>query len=470
MDQPNVILLTWHDAGDWFGHTGRAGVPWGVTPGVDRLAAEGVRFTRCFSASAICSPSRAAMLTGRYCQANGVMGLTNTVFDNRIVPGLTHLSRRFRAAGYHTSLVGVQHECAKEHVAGVIGPDVMRATEPWMEGHRLADEVGAWLEERAGDFRGGGGRPFFGQIGTYDAHLGRFLSGKPAVEGEAYPVVLDGSPGVEVPGWLSGSDADRACLAALRGSLRRGDAVVSRLLETLDRTGLARDTLVIMAVDHGPGLARAKGTCYDDGTRVSWLLRRPGALPAGRVIDALATHVDLVPTLAGLLGWSIDEPLDGRDFSAHVRGEADYALNDAVYSHMMEGQRSVRTDRHRLIRNFRPPRSPVGQPGDCAQRHACFDDPHPTPNWRTCEPSAAYPLVELYDLDADPDQMRNLAPDPAHATQLRDLDRRLFEFLSRQDDFILHESIESPWQASMRRDVAAHLHGTGRGETFDASI
>ena len=225
-----------------------------------------------------------------------------------------------------------------------------------------------------------------------------------------------------------------------------------------------------MAVDHGPGLARAKGTCYEAGTRVSWLLRQPGTLPAGHTIDTLATHVDLVPTLAGLLGWTLDEPLDGRDFSAHVRGEADHALNDAVFSHMMEGQRSVRTARHRLIRNFRPPRSPVGRPGDCAQRHAGYDDPCPTPDWRTCEPSTAYPLVELYDLETDPDQMINLAPDPANAELLHDMDRRLFAFLFRQNDFILHESVESPWQAHMRRDVAAFLHGTGRGETFNASI
>ena len=445
MPPPNVILLVWHDAGDWFGHNGHPSVR---TPGVDRLAAEGVRFSNCFSACAICSPSRAAMMTGRLCQRNGVMGLTNAVFDNRIDPRLTHLSRRFKAEGYHTSLLGVQHECAHEHVGSVIAPDLKALTDPWPSGDALAPAVADWVEDHARE-----GRPFFGQIGTYDAHLGRFFSNRPPREGESYPPVLDDANGLDVPPWLGGSEADRACVAALQGGLRRGDLVVQRLLDALDRTGLRENTLVVMAVDHGIGLARAKGTCYDAGTRVSWIVSQPGTLPQNRTVDALATHVDLLPTLAGLLGWHVDDPLDGVDFSRHVRGDADGELNDAVFSHMVESQRSVRTGRHRLIRNFRPPRCPVGRLGDCGERHAGFEAPYALPDSQTCVPSAERPLVELYDAGEDPSNLRNLAADPAHVNVLADLDRRLLDFLVAHDDFVLHEHPTTPWCEATRADL-----------------
>jgi arylsulfatase A-like enzyme len=446
MAQPfNVVLVTWHDAGNWFGHTGTPGVH---TPGVDRLAREGVRFTRCFSASAICSPSRAALMTGRTCQANGVMGLTNTVFDNAIRPGLTHLSRRFKRRGYHTSLLGVQHECAPEHVPRVIDPDERVATEPWPDSDRLADEVGAWVGWRAA-----AGRPFFGQIGLRDAHIGWFLGGRGGPTDLPPPDPVDPRVGADLPGWLAGSDADRVCVDVVRRELTRGDRVLASLLDALDRHQLSEQTLVVMAVDHGVGLSRAKGTGSEQAFHVAWLMRQPGVIPAGRAIDSLSTHVDLTPTIAGLLRWDIEDPLDGQDFSQHVRDEHNDPLHEHVFGHMTEAYRSVRSDRYRLTRNFRPPRTPVGRPGDCGERHHAFDNPFARVDLKTIEPTDEFPLLELYDVGADPDQLRNLADDPAHARDRDRLDRVLWRELQRQDDFVLYETPATPWQRATRAQL-----------------
>jgi arylsulfatase A-like enzyme len=303
---PNVIFFTWHDAGDWFGCYGYDTVD---TPNVDRLAAGGVRFTNNFSACAICSPSRAAMVTGKFCQENGVMGLTTQAWSNRIHPQVPHLSTRMKGLGYKTALLGVQHEAAHEHVDEIIRPDEKVATDPWPNGDLLQQYVRKWiLEQKDGE------RPFFAQIGTYDAHLGRFFANQPARPDEPYPPVQDTSKGLFMPPYLVGSEADVACVATQQGLLQRGDRVMGAVLDALDEAGLAENTLVIMNVDHGVGLDRAKTSCYDAGTKTAWIFRQTGVIPAGKTVDILTTHVDVTPTVLDLLGQS---PLPGMDGVIH---------------------------------------------------------------------------------------------------------------------------------------------------------
>jgi len=450
---PNVILFTWHDAGDWFGCYG---YPTVQTPHVDRLAAEGVRFTQAFSACAICSPSRAAMTTGRFCQNNGVMSLTNTVFDNRIHPGIPHLGALLKQKGYRSALFGVQHECAHEHVHEIIQPDEQFATQPWPNGDLLKHYVGTWIRERAGD-----PQPFYAQIGTFDAHLGRFFTDRPPRPDEHYPPVQDTTNGLAQPAYLVGSEADRSCIATLQGQLQRGDRVMGAVLDALDATGLARNTLVIMAVDHGVGLARAKTTCYEAGTRVGWIMRWPERIPAGHEVPVMTTHVDLLPTIRGLLGLDPLPDLDGISLARHACAEANEAVHDAVFSHMVESTRSIRTERFRFVRNFGLPRVPAGRPGDCAQLHAGYPDVFAKPDPETVTPSAQWPLVELYDRTQDPDELHNVADDPRYAAERDRLDDRLWRFLFERDDFVIHAMTKTPWQRANRDDLEAWCTSVG---------
>ncbi|MFW5846401.1 MAG: sulfatase-like hydrolase/transferase [Planctomycetota bacterium] len=314
MTRSNIVLFTWHDAGDWFGCYGYDSVQ---TPHVDRLAAEGVRFTRHYSACAICSPSRAAIATGRHCQANGVMTLANGPFMNRIHPHITHLARRCKESGYRTALIGVQHEAAHQHVPAVLGVDEQIATDPWPDADRLCAQVEPWLARQTEQ-----DAPFYLQIGTYDAHLNRFYSGQAPDPAEAYSPVQDDSRGLHLPDYLVGSDEDRATVATLQGHLQRGDRLMGAVLDGLDRHGLRENTIVAMCVDHGVGLTRAKTTCYEAGNRVGWIIRAPDRLPAGHVVDELCAHVDVLPTLWELLGEAPIPGLDGHSLAAHARGTA----------------------------------------------------------------------------------------------------------------------------------------------------
>ena len=452
MRRPNIIFFTWHDAGRWFGCYDHPTVQ---TPAVDRLASEGVLFENCYSACAICSPSRASLMTGRHPCNHGVMGLANGPLDNRIYPHVPHLAALLRGEGYRTALFGVQHEAAHQHVAEILQVEEQFATDPWPQAEATAAPLRHWLREQAGK-----DGPFYAQIGTLEAHLNRVYSAAPPRPDESYPPAHDAEKGLGIPDYLSGSEADRATVGALQGLLRRGDGLMETLLQTLDETGLASETLVIMAVDHGVGLARSKGSGYSAGSQVAWILRWPGVLPAGHRVPTLTTHVDMMPTLWELLGRAPRADWDGQSLAPHARGEAAPAVNATVYGHMVEVTRTATDGRFRLIRNFRPPKL-YERLGDCAALHRGFDAPANPPDDLSA-PSAGRPLLELYETQSDPAEQHDLASDPTFAAITSELDARLWNFLLDNDDFIVHDPIRSPWQAATRRALEEHCQKTGR--------
>ena len=446
MSKPNVILFNWHDAGDWFGCYGYNTVN---TPHVDRLAREGVRFVNNFSACAICSPSRAAIATGKYCQNNGVMTLTNSPFHNRIHPDVPHIARRFKDLGYKSALFGIQHEAAHEHVETIMGFDEQFATDPWPNADILSHYASDWLDNRSDD-----DQPFFMQVGTIDAHLNRFYSGAPATENEPYAPVQDTSKGIHMPACLTGSEADKETVATLQGLLQRGDRLVGAILDALDKNGLSENTLFIMNVDHGVGLHRAKTNCYDAGTKTAWNMRWVNTIKPGTEVQSLSTHVDVLPTVWSLLNNTPIEGLDGCDFSQHILQSKRAELHDYVYSHMVENTRSIRNTEWKLIRNFRP-NAHANNKGDCGIQHKLHDtkrDKCPT----DITPCTDYPDLELYDLKNDPHELNNLAYDKNHSNTKERLNADLWAFLIKHNDFLIHDTVNSPWQAATRKSLETH--------------
>jgi len=138
MDRPNVIVMICHDIGQ---HLGCYGVETVNTPSLDGLAEEGVRFSNNFCTSPSCSPSRAAIFTGRYPHSNGVMGLCHADFGWDLYTGENHLAGLLHGAGYRTGLLGHQHETRRPHEMGY---DDVR-----MGGHcgEVAEKAIPWLED-----------------------------------------------------------------------------------------------------------------------------------------------------------------------------------------------------------------------------------------------------------------------------------------------------------------------------------
>lgn len=431
---PNLIVLVWHDTGRTFGTYGHATAR---TTHTDCLSRQGAQFQNCFATCAICSPSRASLFTGRTCQDHGVMHLANGPGDNRIRPGATHLARHLRGLGYHTALAGVQHEACPEHVASIQNFRETFADHPWPAAPRVADAACKFLQDRASD----AATPFYLQLGFFEAHRPFDFQGCPP----------DRSLGVDLPRYLRDTEAYRNDLAGIQGMLRRGDEAFGRVLDQLDRLGLDERTVVMVTADHGLAMPRAKTQMYDAGLEVPWIVRWPGVVPAGQRIDAMCSQLDMTGTLLDLMGLPPLGADAGHSFAAHLRGEDRRALRDAHFAHMVEAFRCVRTDTHKLIRNFNPPNAWGSPPiGDAIPDQI-------TPERMLGDPDR-FPFVELYDLANDPLESCNLAHDPSHA-ELRDrLDARLLRFLNDEHDFVLERHPDHAFSAAAVR----HAHDTLR--------
>jgi arylsulfatase len=355
---PNVLLILADDLG--YGDLGSYGHHTLKTPALDRLAREGLRFTSFYAGSALCSPSRAALLTGRTPFRTGIESWIPPDTDVQLGPRELTIATLLKGRGYQTFMAG------KWHLNG--GLDVARHTQPqdhgfdhWLALHAWAipnprnpvnffrdgrpvgemkgfaaqivvDEALAFLGRRATD------RPFFLYLPFVEPH-GTIAS--PDWFNAMYSAFTTGTPDP-----FPNQGRPPANLAA-RGpgeyyaNVSHLDFQIGRLLEGLDRLGLRDDTLVVFTSDNGPvtsdwrhwwevnlygstaGLRGRKADLYDGGIRVPAIVRWPGHVASGRVTDAPSCVYDLLPTLATVVGFPVpnDRPIDGEDLSPLLRGQ-----------------------------------------------------------------------------------------------------------------------------------------------------
>ena len=433
--KPNVVLSTSHDTRRYLHCYGVDSVH---SPNLDRIAADGVRFTRFFATGAVCSPARAAMMSGLYPQRNGVIGLVHEPWLWAYKPGIRHLSHAMRDAGYHTVMFHHEHEALD---ISTLGFNDYRAREPVYPQGAMPDPYDhLTCEEVAADFvsflqnRSRTDPPFYAQIGFFETHA-------PFDFGGSEP---DTSAGLEVPGHLANHPDKLAALATFQGAIRRMDAAIGTMMDALKAAGMADNTIFVYTTDHGISFPKAKGTLYDSGTGVALIVRWPaGGLKGGRLCKSLLSNVDLFSTILELAGTPVPDRLDGCSIAGDLREGREPEGRDAVFSEMSSlagtrESRSVRTDRFRLIRNFMPSRlSELG-------RHA---------RHRTC------PMVQLFDLPRDPGEYCNVAADPAYAEVKAGLERRLYAWLEEVGDPVLNGPVQPPYYVQAMADFRASAHG-----------
>src|SRR3954467_7761751 len=293
MDLPNILYLHSHD-------TGRFIQPYGhpvLMPNVQALADQGVLFRQAFCAAPTCSASRACLLTGQYGQTNGMLGLAHRGWSLRDYSH--HIVHTLANAGYTSTLIGEQH-ISKE--PGVIGYDeVMKIPTTRVETVApLAMEV----------LRRPRDKPLFLSVGFFETH--REFLGPGSLRDVHYS---------QVPANLPDTPEVRADLAGFKASARSLDHGVGLVLNALDSSGMADDTLVIFTTDHGMPFPGAKATLYDRGIGVMLILRGPRPFSGGRVNGRLVSPLDLFPTVCDLLG--IEQPgwLQGVSLLPMLRGE-----------------------------------------------------------------------------------------------------------------------------------------------------
>jgi arylsulfatase A-like enzyme len=413
-ERPNIVMVHCHDLGQ---HLGCYGVGTVTSPHLDALAGEGVVFTHSFCAAPQCSPSRAALWTGRFPHSNGVMGLCHARYAWDLHPTERHLAGRLQEAGYRTGLVGVRHETRR--------PEAMGFSDLLGEG--TAAEVAGTAVDYLREL-GRGDQPFYAQIGFFEPH-------------RPFGEERDDSQGVTVPPYLVDESSARDEFAAFQGAIRRVDGQIGRICAALDEFGLRENTLVIFTADHGIPFPRAKCSLYDPGLQVPLIVRWPArGWEGGKRCAELISNVDYVPTLLEAIGLPVPANLQGRSFLPLLEG-GDYQPREEIFAEMTYHEyydplRAIRTARHKLIANF------------CAAPF--FMDPSQTwrpatrPRYPEDPANTKHPPLELYDLVADPGEAENLAGRAEVAEVQRDLMRRLWAWMKETADPLLEGVPLSP--------------------------
>ncbi len=387
------------------------------TPNMAKLAAEGLRFTHAFVASPSCGPSRTALLTGLWPARNGAE--PNHKVKN---PGIASLPPVLRALGYETAAIGkVAHNGhAKEH-----GFDYIEGPHPGFEDTAA---VAKFLAARDAS------KPLCLFVGTRHPHT-------------VWSTELAYDPAdVKIPPTHFDDPTARAERARYLTDVSKADTLLGEV-RALVREKVVGDTLFVYTADHGAALPFAKWSLYDAGVRVPLIVAWPDHIKPGTTSDAMVCWPDLLPTFIELAGGQVPSGLDGRSFADVLRGKATTHRDRVFGTHSGDGEfcvypiRSVRTRDWKYIRNLHPE----------FQYHTHMSratGPHRPLFWDTwldaakTNPAAAavvnryiqHPAEELYDLNADPFELHNLAANPQQAERLAAMRTELSAWMKEQGD------------------------------------
>jgi len=409
----NIVVVICHDLGQ---HLGCYGQPDVRSPGIDAFAARGIRFANSFCTAPQCSPSRAALWTGRFPHANGVVGLTHSGFANDLNPDEKHLAEILREAGYDTHLFGAQHEartperCGHEHIHGNGSC------------RDLATEFSRWLRGVSAS-----NRPLFAQVNFFEPH-------RPFPHEDTEARSPDG---LTVPPYLPDIPEVREDLAEMEASIASADKAFGQIVEAINSSPLADNTLVVFTADHGIPFPRAKMTLYDAGIKVPLLINGPG-ITSGTVRYELISNVDFVPTVLELCGLPVPSCLHGRSFAGLLAGTP-YDPNNVIFAEKTyhtyyDPMRAVRTKRWKLIANFEFAPWQETSP-DYENNAKCYVEVAKALN--VPYGMQYHPPFELYDLQNDPYEQHNLAGYPALAITRDKLTQTLYDWMKRTADPLL---------------------------------
>jgi N-sulfoglucosamine sulfohydrolase len=452
--EKNVLFIITDDESPTLGCYGD---PVARTPAIDAIAADGTVFRNAFATTASCSASRSVVMSGLHNHRNGQYGHQHSYhgFDSWSSVVSYALPRVMEGAGYRTGHIG------KFHVA----PEQVYRFQTYLKGN---ERNPVEMAEKCRDFlTAADDRPFFLYFATADPHRGGGLDEssrlelKPNLFGNksahgAFPGVNEvfyDPDKVPIPPFLTDNPETREELAQYYQSVSRVDCGVAHLVEILKESGLYDKTLIVFTSDHGMAFPGGKTTVYEGGLRVPLVVRNPYEPKRGVKHEALVSHTDLTPSLldfAGGLDRAKNRPkafVEARDFwKDHpeiardnagpkipayqgkswlsILGDGDAEHWDTILaSHtfheiqMYYPMRVVRDKRYKLIWNIAHP-LPFPFASDLwdassfqAQYRKSLDAPY---GQKTVGEYIHRPAFELYRIDEDPHESKNLAGDPAH--------------------------------------------------------
>lgn len=417
-----------------------------ISPNIDCLAAEGVRFENSHVTIAVCQPSRSVLMTGRYPYHNGARGF------EEIDAGTPTVTEYSHAAGYYNGIIGKENHLApKEKFAWDEYISVMDEE----NGYGRSPEV---YYKKCKDFINNAkalNKPFFLMFNVHDPHR-PFAGSIDEKEkfGKALPVSKRYDENeISVPGFLFDLPEIRTEMAQYYTSVHRADESVGSALQALKESGLENDTLVFFCSDNGMSAPFSKTNCYLNSTKSPFIIRWPGYLQPGTVCRYLASGIDVAPTFLDAMGISPMLDADGQSLISLIRGTR--RPPESIYTQFFKTQnnkitkkfrsypmRCVQTERYCYIFNawadgetlfksesmsgltFQAMEKASERNPDIAKRVEFL-------KYRVKE--------ELYDTVADSNALNNLADNPKYACLLDDMRKKLFCYMVETHDSLVDD-------------------------------
>ncbi len=410
--KPNIVFMiaddcTFRDLGCYGGQA--------FTPNIDKLSAQGMRFTRCFQAAPMCSPTRHNIYTGLYPVTSGAYPNHTHVQD-----GTKSIVQYLKQLGYRVGQSGKTHVAPAsvfdwEKIPGSNNPEF--------------DQVDVFIGECAKSER-----PFCLLLCSNEPH-------SPWDKGDAsrYPPEK-----IELPSYFVDTPQTRDAMSKYLAEITYFDGQVGEAMGLLDKHGVSNNTLVVVVSEQGSSFPFAKWTCYDNGLQSALIARWPGKIKPGSVNPAMVEYIDFLPTFVQAAGGVPDVSLQGESLLPVFAGKQDHKQH--VFGIMTTrginagsdyfGIRSVRSDQFKYIWNLTP---------DAEFKNACTNSPEfkswqklaATGDREAIEKVKRYqfrPPVELYDVINDPLEMNNLAGDEKYADVQRQHRSELKQWMDRCGD------------------------------------
>ena len=443
-DKPNILLVLSDDHS--YPYVSAYGDTNVKTPTLDRLAAEGMKLHRFFTACPQCVPSRAAYMTGR-----SPVAARMTRFSAPLPRDEVTLPEILRSqGGYFTGVCGRQYHLdgsarSNPTLQAIYDERKLKTFADRVDflntcpDNEVATQVAVFLDKKPA------AKPFFLWANFSDPH---HPWNAPA-EFRPDPASL------KVPAHWPDLPGVREQLADYCAEVNRVDRTLAGVLEVLAKRNVLDQTLIVFAGDNGQALPHGKGSLYDPGSNVPCILRWPGAIKAGGESRELISNEDIAPTLLAAAGLAPHKNMSGVSFLPLLKGESHQPRKFVFVERGPHGSapvtvnmsssgydlgRAVRSDRYKFIYNCTPwiPYGPVDSAGGAAWtqiKEASAAGKLPI-GLRTTYFTMPRPVYELYDLEADPAELNNIAGQPAHAAAERELRLALAEKMILDSDYL----------------------------------
>jgi len=413
-----------------------------ISPNIDRLAQEGIRFNHAYNNTSVCQPSRQSWLTGLYPHNNGSEGLEPI---NEFVITLPEILKN---EGYINGILGKEiHHQPTERFFWDFIPFKTEKDSVWRKGESRNPSLFYEYSKKFFDLAIQENKPFFFSVNSHDPHRPFAGSALDSASwgGNIPPVtrIFDANE-IEMPGYLPDIPDVRKEVAQYYNSVYRSDQSIGAVLKALKESGLENNTLVIFLSDNGPAFPFSKSQCYLNSTKTPLIIKWPGKTKPGLIDNEhLISGIDLMPTILEAVGIEMTTNVDGVSFLPVLLEdsfkEKDYVFNTfyQVFAKIRYPMRSIQDKEFGYIYNFWSDGSRTIS-GDAtggltwkAMVKAAETD---TEIAKRVELFRRRVKEEFYDLKNDPDALKNLIDDPAYSQKINEFRERMIQAMKQYND------------------------------------